>query len=475
MNRMVVGRRGRQSSPSEDGTTLPWYASLRPVFEPGHQIALLQNGTEFFAALETSIDQAHRSIHLETYIFGEDASATRIAAALARAAHRGLQVRLLVDGYGTPQLRGEVATLLNSAAVAVRSFRPLGAAGFIQRQRLRRMHRKLALIDGERAFVGGINILDDYIDPNHGVLDQARLDFAVVVIGPLVARVALAMRRLWAEQAWRAHDLSADQAEPLPGPHDRRGGREGYDEQPGPLAEQHEQSGSFPGRHEQPGLFEGQHVQPRVLASSSEATPADSGRDAPPHGIVAALAIRDNFRHRRSIERAYLRAIRQARREILIACAYFFPGERLRSALVRAASRGVRVRLLLQGRVEYRLAHYGTQALYDSLLASGVEIIEYQSSLLHAKVAVIDDWATVGSSNIDPFSLLLAREANVLVKDADFAALLRARLQSAIDEGGAPVRLEHWKNQPWWARLAQRVGFMALRLGVAISGRGMRY
>jgi phosphatidylserine/phosphatidylglycerophosphate/cardiolipin synthase-like enzyme len=168
MNRMVVGRRGRQSSPSEDGTTLPWYASLRPVFEPGHQIALLQNGTEFFAALETSIDQAHRSVHLETYIFGEDASATRIAAALARAAHRGLQVRLLVDGYGTPQLRGEVATLLNSAAVAVRSFRPLGAAGFIQRQRLRRMHRKLALIDGERAFVGGINILDDYIDPNHG-------------------------------------------------------------------------------------------------------------------------------------------------------------------------------------------------------------------------------------------------------------------------------------------------------------------
>lgn len=434
---------------------LPWYASLRPVFEPGHQITLLQNGTEFFAALEAAIDQARRSVHLETYIFGDDVSATRIAAALARAAHRGLQVQLLVDGYGTPQLRGEVATLLNSAAVAVRSFRPLRASGFIQRQRLRRMHRKLALIDGERAFVGGINILDDYIDPNHGVLDQARLDFAVAVSGPLVARVALAMRRLWAEQAWRAHDLPAEEAEPLRGPRQRRGAHEGYDEQPDP--------------------FERQHEKRRTLASPSEGATADSGRDAPPRGIIAALAIRDNFRHRRSIERAYLRAIRQARHEILIACAYFFPGERLRHALVRAASRGVRVRLLLQGRVEYRLAHYGTQALYDSLLASGIEIIEYQSSFLHAKVAVIDDWATVGSSNIDPFSLLLAREANVLVKDANFAALLRARLQSAIDEGGAPVRLERWKNQPWWARLAQRVGFMALRLGVAISGRGMRY
>lgn len=454
---------------------LPWYASLRPVFEPGHQITLLQNGVEFFAALEAAVDQARRSVHLETYIFGDDASATRIAAALARAAHRGLQVRLLVDGYGTPQLRGEVATLLNSAAVFVRSYRPLRPAGFIQRQRLRRMHRKLVLIDSERAFVGGINILDDHIDPNHGVLDQARLDFAVAVSGPLVARVALAMRRLWAEQAWRAHDLPAEEAEPLRGPHRRHRAYEEYDEQPGLLAGQRQQPSSFTGQPEQPDPSEQQHEKRLTLAPPSESAAADSGRDTPLHGIVAALAIRDNFRHRRSIERAYVKAIRQARHEILIACAYFFPGERLRHALLRAASRGVRVRLLLQGRVEYRLAHYGTQALYDSLLASGIEIIEYQSSFLHAKVAVIDDWATVGSSNIDPFSLLLAREANVLVKDANFAALLRARLQSAIDEGGAPVRLEHWKNQPWWARLAQRVGFLALRLGVAISGRGMRY
>jgi cardiolipin synthase len=446
-------RRQHRWDLTSPGRTLPWYASLRPVFEAGHQVTLLQNGAEFFSALEAAIDQARRSVQLETYIFGDDASAIRIAAAMARAAHRGLQVRLLIDGYGTPRLRGEVAMLLNSAAVAVRSFRPLRPATFIHRQRLRRLHRKLALIDGEQVFVGGINILDDHVDPNHGVLDQARLDFAVLVRGPLVARAALAMRRLWAEQAWRAHDLPADQTESRPGPNQGLGELAGYR---APL-----------------GQFEGRHEQPRALPPPPAG--ALAGHGAPAHGIVAALAIRDNFRYRTSIERAYLRAIREARGEILIACAYFFPGERLRNALVHAASRGVQVRLLLQGRVEYRLLHYGTQALYESLLVSGIEIIEYQSSFLHAKVAVIDDWATVGSSNIDPFSLLLAREANVLVKDAGFAAQLRARLQAAIDEGGVPVKAEYWKNQPWWTRLAQRVGFVALRLGVAISGRGMHY
>lgn len=430
-------RRGLLSS-----EPLPWYASVRPRFEPGHQIGLLQNGAEFFPALESAIDQARHSVHLETYIFGDDASAVRIASALARAAHRGLQVRLLVDGYGTPQLLGEVAMLLGSAPVAVRSFRPLRATGFVRRHRLRRMHRKLAVIDDEIAFVGGINMLDDYVDPNHGLLTEARLDFAVAVRGPLVARAALAMRRLWVEQAWRSKDFA---------PEERT---------------QHSADGALPGD---------QSVSPSaglsVPPSAMNAIPVTTGQN----GIVAAFAIRDNFRHRRTIERAYLKAIGRARREVLIASAYFFPGESFRRALASAAARGVRVRLLLQGRVEYRLPHYGTQALYESLLAGGIEIIEYQSSFLHAKVAVIDDWATVGSSNIDPFSLLLAREANVLVKNADFAALLRGRLEAAIAEGGVPVRLEHWRAQPWWARWLRRLGFIALRLGVAVSGRGMRY
>jgi cardiolipin synthase len=149
--------------------------------------------------------------------------------------------------------------------------------------------------------------------------------------------------------------------------------------------------------------------------------------------VRAAFLIRDNLRHRRDIEDAYLAAIAAARAEVLLASAYFLPGRRFRHALLDAAARGVRVTVLLQGKVEYFLLHYATQALYGQLLAGGVRVHEYDASFLHAKVGVVDEaWATVGSSNIDPFSLLLAREANVVVKDADFAAGLAASLKRAI-------------------------------------------
>jgi cardiolipin synthase len=149
--------------------------------------------------------------------------------------------------------------------------------------------------------------------------------------------------------------------------------------------------------------------------------------------MLAALLIRDNLRHRHDIENAYLSAIAQARRDILVASAYFLPGRRFRKELLTAAKRGVCVSLLLQGRPDHLLLHYATQSLYERMLSAGVRVFEYAPAHLHAKVAVIDgDWATVGSSNIDPFSLLLAREANVVVRDAAFAAGLRACLATAI-------------------------------------------
>jgi cardiolipin synthase len=189
----------------------------------------------------------------------------------------------------------------------------------------------------------------------------------------------------------------------------------------------------------------------------------------------AMLVLRDNLANRRAIERAYLKALGGARREVLIANAYFFPGRRFRRALAEAARRGVRVRLLLQGRAEYVLPHLATQALYDPLLGAGVEIVEYHRSFLHAKVAVIDDWATVGSSNIDPFSLLLAREANVVVVDAGFAATLRERLLASMAEGGRAVLPEEHARRPWTRRLAGWFATLMLRLGVMASGHRERY
>ena len=177
------------------------------------------------------------------------------------------------------------------------------------------------------------------------------------------------------------------------------------------------------------------------------------------HAARGAFSCATTCWHRDDIEDAYLAAIGRARSEMLIANSYFFPGSRFRRALAEAAARGVRVMLLLQGRVEYRLLHYASRALYGALLDAGVEIHEYHKSFLHAKVAVIDRrWATVGSSNIDPFSLLLAREANVVVEDAAFSPRAAARAcKRAIDGGARQVRAEHWRRRPL-AGARRRIG-----------------
>ncbi|MEP7085176.1 MAG: phospholipase D-like domain-containing protein, partial [Betaproteobacteria bacterium] len=142
-----------------------------------------------------------------------------------------------------------------------------------------------------------------------------------------------------------------------------------------------------------------------------------------------------------------------------------------RRALLAAARRGVRVRLLLQGRVEYVLAHYASRALYGMLLEGGIEIIEYYDSFLHAKVAVIDrQWSTVGSSNIDPFSLLLAREANVFVRDARFADALRQSLEKAVTEGSQRVLGERWSTRSLADRVLTRISYSFARRVLGFLG-----
>lgn len=392
----------------------------------GHEIELLESGRQYFPALEDAIDRARSSVFLETYIFEEDATGRAIGAALERAARRGVRVHVVVDGFGSSRIDPQFVRMLCTAGVRLEVFRPERRRWSLDRQRLRRMHRKMAVIDGAQAFIGGINVLDDFHDPGRGALEHPRFDYAVRVRGPLVAPAHVAAVRLW----WETATVNRV----------ARGGARG------PSA----------------NLL-------RQLPESVDSDVSSPGRTS------AALMLRDNLRHRRTIERAYLRAIGRARHEVLIACAYFFPGRRFRRALLSAAQRGVRVRLLLQGRVEYRLQYYATQALYEPMLRAGIEIIEYRRSFLHAKVAVIDRWATVGSSNIDPFSLLLAREANVAVEDERFARLLRERLDRAIDEGGVRIGLDSYAQRAWSTRLMNAGALALLRFGVALSGRGAEY
>jgi len=394
-----------------------------PEYVPGNRLTLLRNGEEYFPALVGAIDDATQEVFLETYIFADDETGSLVADALARAAARGVEVRLLLDGFGARDFAPRFRRMLVEAGAQVLFFRPDIRPWPIRRRpvRLRRMHRKLAAIDGRVAFVGGINIIDDYDTPGH---KPPRYDYAVRIEGPLVARVRAEAARLWMRVSWATL------------------GRR------------------WPGWQ----MFERLDPDPPPAAAAQ----AD--------GQLAALVVRDNFRHRHDIELAYLEEIAAARSDILIACAYFFPGRRFRQALAAAAARGVRVSLLLQGRVEYALLHYASRALYGRLLGAGIRIYEYHKSFLHAKVAVFDDEAAcVGSSNIDPFSLLLAREANVFVRDRRFAQELRASLAQAMREAARRVPLRTWRRLPLLTRLAIWVGYRLARLVMAFYGYGREH
>lgn len=402
---------------------------------PGHQMQLLQGAQAFFPALMEAIDSSLHEVRLETYIFDTAASGQQVAQALERAARRGVAVYLVMDGVGTPALSEEWAARFNAAGVHWHIFSPLGRIGLLIPSRWRRLHRKLCVVDGRVAFCGGANVLDDFYDPNHGTLDAARFDFTVRVTGPLVQSVHEVLTQFW----WRLQATTT--------------------------ARQSDFKGAW------------QAVQEAVVLAMKAGGESDSSADGGPffqtdHLTSAGLVLRDNLRNRSRIERAYRQAIGAARQEIIIANAYFLPGRKLRKGLIHAAQRGVRVRLLLQGRYEYFMQYHASRPVYGALLAAGVEIHEYSVSFLHAKVAVIDGhWATVGSSNLDPLSLLLAREANVVVDDVDFAQDLHNRLVSAIAQGGTRVDSAAFANRSWRQRFLERLAFGIMRVLIFLNGK----
>lgn len=400
----------------------------------GHHVQLLQGGQTYFPALVRAIDRAAHEVRMETYIFDLDPSGQLVAAALVRAARRGLAVYLVMDGAGTPALAQDWARQFDEAGVHWHIFSPVANLGWLIPHRWRRLHRKLCVLDGRVAFCGGINVLDDFYDSNHGALSEPRFDFSVRVTGPLVRDVHEAVSQFW----WRVQTARNVRSRDF--------------------------SAAWLALQEVVGL---------AWEDEAEAETAFSPKASDPQrrSAKADLLLRDNLRHRGSIERAYRKAIAGARQEVIIANAYFLPGRKLRKALIHAAQRGVKVRLLLQGRYEYFLQFHAVRLVYGVLLQAGVEIHEYAPSFLHAKVAVIDGhWATVGSSNLDPLSLLLAREANVVVDDADFAHELRRRLVQAMEQHGLRVDPAHYARRPWQQRLRDLLAYGVMRLGVFLTG-----
>ena len=165
-----------------------------PALRDGHRIELLQGAHELFAAMVRAMDAARTEVLVETYIFDLTASGADVAAALVHAARRGVRVQLLMDGIGTPELPPDWVARFDDAGVQWHRYAPLGWLGLLIPNRWRRLHRKLCVVDGGLGFCGGINVLDDLHDPNHGVLQHPRLDYAVRVQGPLLADMRAARR-----------------------------------------------------------------------------------------------------------------------------------------------------------------------------------------------------------------------------------------------------------------------------------------
>lgn len=383
----------------------------------GNQLQLLENGEAFFPRVFETIAAAQHEVILETFILFEDKVGLALHAALLQAARRGVRIDLTVDGFGSPELSEPFVCSLTRAGVRLHVFDPAPRLWGWRTNMFRRLHRKIVVIDGERAFVGGINYCADHL-MDYG--PKAKLDYAVEIEGPVVAQI-----RSFAVRAIAA----------------------GHRALPGAGATFIAQSDVF------------QRFPPLPR------TPLAKGR------MAALFVTRDNAHHTQDIERHYRIAIRSARERVIIANAYFFPGYRLLRELRRAARRRVKVDLILQGEPDMPIVKTAAGLLYHHLLSAGVRIHEYLERPLHGKVAISDrEWATVGSSNLDPLSLSLNLEANIIVRDVDFNRSLSAKLEALMHHRCRSISVADLPEASPWRLVRSFFVFHLLRLYPSWAG-----
>ena len=375
-------------------------------WQEGNRITLLENGDQYYPALFAAIGRASRRVILESFIWFEDEVGRRLHAVLLEAARRGIQVEVLLDGYGSPDLSDEFVGELTAAGVIFRYYDPRPKLMGMRTNLFRRMHRKIVVIDDTTAFVGGINYSAEHMS-DYG--PEAKQDYAVQVEGPVVL------------------DILQFELENLPNSETAR------------------------------RWWRRRRHQPEINQTPGEAQ--------------ALFVWRDNQDHRDDIERHYLKMLTSARREVIIANAYFFPGYRLLHAMRNAARRGVRVKLIVQGEPDIPIVKFGAHLLYHYLVKGGVQIYEYRRRPLHGKVALADDhWATVGSSNLDPLSLSLNLEANLIIHDRVFNQTLRDNLNGIIAADCQQVDETMLPKRTWWNLTKSVLAFHFLRHFPALVG-----
>jgi len=374
---------------------------------PGNRVQLLESGEQFFPRVFETIARAEREVLIETFILFEDEVGLELHRVLVDIARRGVEVHLTIDGYGAPDLSPAYVSGLTQAGIRVHVFDPRPKLWGFRTNLFRRMHRKIVVVDGRVAYVGGINYASDQLK-SFG--PTGKLDHSVELVGPIA-------------------------------PHIRRFVREAL------------------------GLQVPEHH--RWFHRDRPAEPA-----GPAAGNATVLFVtRDNHQHTNDIERHYRIALRASRKRVWIANAYFFPGFRLLHQMRRAARRGVDVRIVVQGEPDMAVVKIGASMLYHHLLRAGVRVYEYTERPMHSKVALTDDeWTTVGSSNLDPLSLSLNLEANVIIRDGDFNRSLAGHLEELMRTSCREVSADKLNEPRFWVAIRNFFVFHLLRRFPAWAG-----
>ena len=337
----------------------------------GNTLELLVNGDEIFPAMIDAVDRARRSVRALTYVYWTGGVADSFADALVRAAGRGVDVRVVLDAWGGRKMDAALESRLADAGVHVAWFHPFSLDGL--RKINHRTHRKIMIVDDEIAFVGGVGIAKEWEGDARGP-DEWRDDHFRVT-GPAVR---------WLDGSFAENWLNA--------------------------------SGEL--------LLEGAGDDDALdAAGSGVGTERIAVLSASPRGDVSPIAL------------TYWAGLQAATASVDIASPYFVPDPALLDAIVATARRGVRVRLLVPGPyADKALVRLASRARYPALLGAGVEVHEFQPTMLHVKAVLIDErWSIVGSANFDNRSFELNDEIALLTDSAKFAARMHETFEADVE------------------------------------------
>jgi cardiolipin synthase len=360
-------------------------------------VRLLKNGNEAFPAMFKAIDGARKCIALEMYVIADDETGREFRSHLIAAAERGIGVMVLVDSWGSWALPDLFWNGLRSAGGAVRWFRQFKHGLFMFRN-----HRKLLLIDNHTAYIGGFNVADEYYRGVNGELPWR--DNALEISGEEVAQLRSSFRRMWIRAELPIHRVIR---------------------------------------------------RLKLISLRRDRTVPNIRQDGVrflESGLESPL---------QPVRKRYGTVIGNASTSIDLAMGYFYPPGSIMRALKRAVRRGVRVRLLFSRKSDVPMARWAARGLYGRLLRAGIEVWEYLPTMLHAKLAVVDDTIIAGSANLDIRSGRINYELVAVVHDPAIAALARSNFEDDLKQSER-VSLTQWRARPCIQKGKERISYWLL-------------